>query len=375
MDSKPLLFVMSSFDTIIEPAINKNIDELILRFQQYKKYYNVRYFSQDINNYSKVLGVIHYPCSRHYYYLLNHLEYLFISFCIIFKYRKTNPTILVYGVGCPQVLLFRLIGINNIIVVLHYNWYKQVKDINKGQFFGIFAFLIQYITLIGSNRIISLSNYLLSILDEMKINKKHIIIPNSIDTEQFRPLPKNTEIINTLHLGGYTILLFVGRIHPVKRLEDLLIVMNNLREEKIILIIIGDGPLKSELYTRYNNPHILFLGELNRKEIIKYYTTADLFILPSQYEGQPRVIIEAFSCKLPVIASDVEGNNSLISDGETGFLFKVEDISKIQSLILDFIKDKKKYSDMAENAYNKIQKEYIFKTNIIAEIGYLKIVP
>ncbi|MGL4593791.1 MAG: glycosyltransferase [Thermoguttaceae bacterium] len=116
----------------------------------------------------------------------------------------------------------------------------------------------------------------------------------------------------------------VARLWPQKRIDDLLWVFETLNHLHFHFhaVIIGDGPLREELlrmrdgWKLFNRVH--FLGE--RKDVGRFMPRFDLLLNASGYEGQSNSILEAMSCGVPVIATDIHGNRDLVVDGKTGFL-------------------------------------------------------
>jgi glycosyltransferase involved in cell wall biosynthesis len=85
---------------------------------------------------------------------------------------------------------------------------------------------------------------------------------------------------------------------------------------------VGDGPQRAELEAAAakGQARVSLLGNLPHTELPALLNGCDLFILPSLYEGHPKVLIEAMSCGLPAIGTRVPGIQELIQDGETGLL-------------------------------------------------------
>lgn len=136
------------------------------------------------------------------------------------------------------------------------------------------------------------------------------VIPNFVDTDLFTPIstPKRPQS-----------LCFVGRFEEQKNLYNLL---DAIEGSQIHLVLYGDGSLKSELEHRAKqlNIHVSFMGRIANEELPYALNTCEACILPSWYEGNPKVLLEAMSCGLPCIGTNVEGIASLIKDGETGLL-------------------------------------------------------
>jgi len=136
------------------------------------------------------------------------------------------------------------------------------------------------------------------------------VLPNYVDTDLFRPLDgKKTQ----------GTVLFVGRIATEKNLDSLFeaVIPLDLR-----LILIGEGKLRADLQSRFAElgDRVVWEGNVPNAEIPSYLNQADIFVLPSLYEGHPKVVLEAMACGVPVVGADSPGIRELIEHGETGFL-------------------------------------------------------
>lgn len=153
--------------------------------------------------------------------------------------------------------------------------------------------------------------------------KKGRVIPNYVEIDRFRP--KTTSHYGTTRIG------FVGRLAMEKNLPALLQAVATLDVE---LLLVGHGPLRVEL-ERMAAPEtakITFVGSLPNLKLPSFLNSCDLFILPSLYEGHPKVLLEAMACGLPVIGTRVPGIQELIHDGETGLLCET-DAESIQAAV------------------------------------------
>lgn len=146
------------------------------------------------------------------------------------------------------------------------------------------------------------------------------VIPNGVDTVFFHP-PNGKVERSQIPLR----ILFVGRFQHQKNLFFLLEQLARLRADTFELHLVGDGPLKTQLHQRAEElaltERITWHGWVSRAELPAIYHSADCLVNPSFYEGMPNVVGEAMACGLPVVASNVPGNNDLVVNGETGFLF------------------------------------------------------
>ena len=128
---------------------------------------------------------------------------------------------------------------------------------------------------------------------------------------------------------GERIILFVGRIEPLKGIDILISAAAQLHEDENfrVLIVGGDTRAEAELATlralaeRLDiDHHISFVGAVPHEDLPMYYNAADVCVVPSYYESFGLVAVEAMACGVPVVASRVGGLTSTVSDGETGYL-------------------------------------------------------
>ena len=218
--------------------------------------------------------------------------------------------------------------------------------------------------------------------EEKNIN----ILPPGVDTSRFYPISTEEakEFIG-IHPEDRMIL-FVGRIEPLKGIETLLRAISLVRDSEVMidcphhLIIIGGDPnitnnvLGSEM-TRIQNlskdmgldDMVIFLGRRDQDSLPYYYSAADIVVVPSHYESFGMVALEAMACGTPVIASQVGGLAYLVQDGVTGFFVKdgdPQDLSKrLKQLICqdelryDFGKQASRYAK--DYSWNIITKKMI----------------
>ena len=169
-----------------------------------------------------------------------------------------------------------------------------------------------------------------------KANRRKItIIPPGVDTSHFYPIPTDEA---REYIGvdpDRKLVLFVGRIEPLKGLDTLIKAMSCQRTVSlgdVSLMIIGGDPhvssqemsaemtriqqLCDELST---GRMVAFLGKRAQETLPYYYSAADVLVMPSHYESFGMVALEAMACGTPVIASQVGGLAFLVKDGETGY--------------------------------------------------------
>jgi glycosyltransferase involved in cell wall biosynthesis len=161
------------------------------------------------------------------------------------------------------------------------------------------------------------------------------IIPNGCDAEHFKNLNKDIcrKKLNLKKIEK--IILFVGRLHPVKGIQYLIDAMVSIEkyDKNAKLLIIGDGEerynLESYVNKRKLKDSITFIGELPHSELPQYFAASDIFVLPSLSEGFPNVLLEAMASGLPIIATNVGGVPDIIQENINGFLVEPQNPNEI----------------------------------------------
>lgn len=156
------------------------------------------------------------------------------------------------------------------------------------------------------------------------------VIPCGVNLDLFRPINKE---IARCHLGlnGGAIILFVGRIVPLKGIDQLLMAMTHLkRDRRTELLLIGGDEhsrveverLKSLSRSLRICDSVTFLGAVRQEMLPFFYSAADLCVVSSYYESFGLVALESLACGTPVVATKVGGMESVIRQGETGYIVR-----------------------------------------------------
>jgi glycosyltransferase involved in cell wall biosynthesis len=159
-------------------------------------------------------------------------------------------------------------------------------------------------------------------VDGRKVN----VVYNGVDGDRFQPIPR-ADARQRLGLSpDRQILLYVGRLSPEKGPDDLVRALAHARRYYGItpqLIVVGDGPLRGLLAQLAQSlavsDQIVWAGWKKPFETRDYFCAADCLCLPSQNEGVANVVLESFSCGLPVVATAVGGIPEIMTE-ETGLL-------------------------------------------------------
>lgn len=181
------------------------------------------------------------------------------------------------------------------------------------------------------------------------------VIPCGVDVELFRPISSEAAR-SRLGLDKERIVLFVGRIDPIKGIDTLIRAMvplirsPNLGKGCLRLILIGGNPqnemenqelkaLESLAFQLGVREQITFFPAQPQDRLPFFYGAADLLVLPSRYESFGMVALEAMACGTPVVASRVGGLPYTVVDGRTGFLVPEGDAQSMAAKIEMILKD------------------------------------
>jgi len=154
------------------------------------------------------------------------------------------------------------------------------------------------------------------------------VVPCGVNLEQFKPMGK--EIAKQqLGFGDDKVILFIGRIEPLKGIEQLLKAMPYLQNiQGLRLVVIGGDEhsqheieqLRKLSRDLHIQDSVTFQGLIKHERLPYFYSAADACVLPSYYESFGLVALESLACGTPVVATDVGDLKSIIRQGETGYV-------------------------------------------------------
>jgi glycosyltransferase involved in cell wall biosynthesis len=224
--------------------------------------------------------------------------------------------------------------------MLHANIFSRIAAIGSRKKYAIIntvhdtnnrkRFLLNSIYRITNGKVdlvtaISQEAYLNHISNTKIPNSKIVCMANFVNNALFKQ-DKRIAINyrSSLNLQEKFVWIAVGRLFPQKDYVNLLTAFKLLSSKypQAVLLIVGNGPLDKEV-----NNIILANGLSNsvkmlgvRNDVAQLLNTADAFVMSSAWEGQPIALIEAAATNLPIVATDVGGNNTIVNEGINGYL-------------------------------------------------------
>ncbi|SDF23899.1 Glycosyltransferase involved in cell wall bisynthesis [Methanolobus vulcani] len=193
------------------------------------------------------------------------------------------------------------------------------------------------------------------LIDVVGINPDKIcVIHNGINTEQFIPIEKSASNANNL--------LWIGRYAKGKGVDYLIEALDILRSENpgIILTMVGRGPDKERFVQKIHeldlDGNVVFKDYIPNSEIVNLYNQSSIFVLPSLEEGVPRTILEAMSCGVPVVCSQLPQLVDIVEG--SGFLVPVKDSNALANRISRLIADPELSRKLGEYGRKRVVRDF-----------------
>ncbi|OQX87042.1 MAG: hypothetical protein B6D55_04500 [Candidatus Omnitrophica bacterium 4484_70.2] len=282
---------------------------------------------------------------------------------------------------CHQGLGFSSIG---VLVAKILKKPVIVKISNTGERFDLNVLKKTYLPGFIFCNFIKLADRIIYLNEKMKEElirngvqeNKLLKISNGIDTEKFRIVSEEEKMKFKKHLGlkeKLPVFIYSGTLQKKKNLNTLIKVADILKNEgkKFKLLIVGDGPerkvLEKEVEERNLEDFISFIGK--QEKIEKYLFASDIFILPSFVEGLSNALLEAGSCGLGCVVSDIPGNREVVENGVNGFLVSPSDVNCFTQRIKMLIENKELRDEFGYKIRKKIEEKFSLRKIVYSYIA------
>ncbi len=214
-----------------------------------------------------------------------------------------------------------------------------------------------YEVLKNADVITAVSNSCIQEIKSFIGDKKQIyLLGNGVDTEYFKPDERIDREQN--------IVLFTGRLDSRKGIVDLITSAKYVCKTypDVRFIITGKGSneeyIKKHILNLNLNNNITLTGYVTKNELLRLYQSSTIYVLPSYYEGLPTTLLEAMSCGLPSIATNIDSISEVITNGKTGILVPPNNPKALCTSIRELLEDKQKREDLGNCCRKYVKKNY-----------------
>jgi len=376
--------------------LNENIDSKMLVVNKYSDDFTVLSFEQNFGKIKNRLRnfqlrffnpIKKYPNKTKTLFSSSYLDYSNISATI----NKINPDIVHLHWICDEMIKIEDIAKIKAPIVwsLHDNWaftggchimwecekYKhncgacprlgsdKESDLSR----KIFNRKQKTFSKIDNMTIVGLSKWLMECSKKSSLlkDRKHINLPNAIDTNIFKPFnkEKSRELWN---LPACKKLVLFGAMSATsdvnKGFRELNEAFHKLQDKNIELVVFGSSRPENAPQSKYETH---YLGQLHDDISLQLlYSACDVMVVPSLQENLSNAIMESMSCATPVVGFDIGGNNDLIDHKTNGYLaipFDSEDLARG----IEWVLQAENYDELSTNARNKVLEK--FDSKVVVE--------
>lgn len=230
----------------------------------------------------------------------------------------------------------------------------------------------------SADKIIVPSRYLKKIVGQWGVKENKInVVFNAFEGVETN-LERSDHLRDEVGFVGPTIVTS-GRLVPWKGFETLISVVEELKDEikYLKLIIIGSGPDKLKLENLVSKKQLFknvqITGSMDKADLFKFISAADLFVLNTGYEGFSHQLLEVLALGTPIVTTNVGGNPELIRDNENGLLVNYEDKKEIKDAIRKILNDKELADKLVKNGKKSVE-EFSIERMITETVMELKTV-
>lgn len=201
--------------------------------------------------------------------------------------------------------------------------------------------------------------------------KKISVITPGVNTKIFKPINKNNAKEKVGANENHKIILFVGRIEPLKGIDSLMFAMKILTTRNpslpVCLWIVGGDisqaktsskelqRLESLQATLGLNTYVKFVGQKDQTQLPFYYNAADIVVMPSHYESFGMATLESMACGTPVITTNVSGISTLLDDKHKSLITSAHNPLLLASDIEELLLNEKLLKDVSKGLSQQVQ--------------------
>jgi len=285
--------------------------------------------------------------------------YMLTLFWYLWRRRADYEILHVHGLNyhaAVAVLAARWFHRKTIVKLANSGQASDILKMRIGQQLPLSRFLLPLA--LKSDRFVATSRAIVQELIDVGVAADRITqLPNGVETDLI-PAKTNFDLHDPVRL------IFVGRLHEQKGLDVLLAAFQQLVRSypdlHLRLQLLGDGPLCSELTELCRKldiaSHVDFVGMT--EQVFEYLQGADIFVLPSRAEGNSNALLEAMTCGLPVVVSDIPANLNVTESGLNSLVFTVDDPNSLASAVALLFEQPELRERLGKAARHTIESRY-----------------
>jgi glycosyltransferase involved in cell wall biosynthesis len=197
------------------------------------------------------------------------------------------------------------------------------------------------------------------------------VIHNGVDAGVFKPDKRREDVRRTLGWNDRKVILFVGQLSPRKGLAVLIratqLIAKGSEGVKVVIVggVAGYQEPSTQAYVSFLRryvaslglgPVVEFFGPVPNSELPRIYSAADVYVLPSFYEGLPKSMLEAMACEKPCVASDLVGIAAVLTD-DIGIRVRPGDHRRLADAVISLLNDEQLRVHMGRNAREKVVRD------------------
>ncbi|HSL45273.1 MAG TPA: glycosyltransferase family 4 protein [Anaerolineales bacterium] len=285
--------------------------------------------------------------------------YMLSLFWYLWRRRKDYDILHVHGLNyhaAVAVFAARLFGRKTIVKLANSGQASDILKMRQGQQLPLSRFLLPLA--LKSDRFVATSRAIAQELIAVGVPADRITqLPNGVETDEV-PAKADYALHNPVRL------IFVGRLHEQKGLDILFKAFQQLvrlyPDLNLRLQLLGDGPLRESLTHLAQQLGIAskvdFVGMTD--QVFEYLQDADIFVLPSRAEGHSNALLEAMTCGLPSVVSDIPANLHVIADRQNGLTFTAVDPSSLAKAVTSLLEQPHVRERLGKAARQTIENKY-----------------
>lgn len=256
-----------------------------------------------------------------------------------------------------------LVGLFCRVPIIHT---KHGRNYPKNKFLVLKNYVFSYFT----DKIVCVSDDAMSVaLDIEKVPARKVqTILNGIDIDKYSNI-RSKDSLSLIDVNREIISIgIVARLSAEKDHATLLHALSLVVKEysNVKLIIVGDGPLRSELEKLAIDLDVMaycsFLG--NRDDIPQLLSQIDLFVLSSITEGVSLTLLEAMAASLPIVCTDVGGNSEVVEDGVNGIIVPSREPALLAKALLELIRHPERRLQMGKAGFKRVKSVFSIQRTV-----------